>query len=518
MTQTAPHAPQTPASTQPGHGALAPTLAQQARQSPAVQAAIQTIVREIGSRSAQITDVRGPLSPQHKESFEAFMARAGEARGRALMYPYVGSGIGHGPFVELMDGSVKYDMLGGIGVQFFGHSDPGMLEAQLQAATANVSMQGHLTFNEEAALFAETLVAEAAKCSNLRHAFICNSGAMANENALKVCYQKHAPASRVIAFSHCFMGRSVTMCQIGDAAANRQGIPLSTLVDYMPFYDPAAARRMSAGDVSGPTRYIDMAVWHLQQLIDRYPRQHACFIFELVQGEGGFNTALPEFHRELMKVCKASKIAVWDDEVQTFARTERMFCFDALGLGEYIDVSCVGKLTQVCAALYTKEYNPQPGLLSATFLGSTDALYTGRRVIERLRDGPYYGDNGSIRRHHQHFAAQVRALAAKHPDWFPPSHEFVDIVGGFGGMMRFTPFGGQKDPVMKLCKALFDEGVITFYCGHGPYHVRMLPPLGILDEKHWPRIFQLIESAMAKLAPTLPKAAPAPAGLPLFPP
>ena len=44
---------------------------------------------------------------------------------------------------------------------------------------------------------------------------------MANENALKVCYQKHAPASRVIAFKDCFMGRSVTMSQIGDFAASK---------------------------------------------------------------------------------------------------------------------------------------------------------------------------------------------------------------------------------------------------------------------------------------------------------
>jgi predicted PolB exonuclease-like 3'-5' exonuclease len=90
------------------------------------------------------------------------------------------------------------------------------------------------------------------------------------------------------------MGRSVTMSQIGDAAANRVGIPLTTLVDYMPFYDEAAAQRM------GRARFIDMCCAHLRQYIERYPKQHACFIFELVQGEGEgelARMALRELHR-----------------------------------------------------------------------------------------------------------------------------------------------------------------------------------------------------------------------------
>src|SRR5690606_30775571 len=102
-----------------------------------------------------------------------------------------------------------------------------------------------------------------------------NSGAMANESALKVCYQKNAPASRVIAFSDCFMGRSVTMAQIGDSAAGRVGIPLTTQVDYVPFYDPDLGEESTRNSVA-----------FLQRYIERYPGQHACFVMELVQGEG----------------------------------------------------------------------------------------------------------------------------------------------------------------------------------------------------------------------------------------
>jgi 4-aminobutyrate aminotransferase-like enzyme len=485
------------------NASITTTLGENLRHSPAVRNAIATIVGEVQARSSQITDVRGPRTPELATSYKQFMEMAGQVRGRALYYPYVGSGIGNGPFVELMDGSVKLDMITGIGVQFFGHSDPELVGVALEAATSDVAMQGHLMANEEAIRFCETLAAEAKKRSRLSTVFLCNSGAMANENALKVCFQKHAPASRVIAFAHCFMGRSWAMSQIGDSAANRQGLPLNVMVDYMPFFDAAAAKRMSAGDQSGATRFIDMAVMHLRQYIERYPGQHGCFIFELVQGEGGFNTAPPEFHRELMKVCKDAKIAVWDDEVQTFGRTTEFFAYDTMGLGEYVDVCCIGKMSQVCAVLYTPEYNPKPGLLSATFLGSTDALRVGRRILERLSTGDYYGPQGRIARHHQHFRDGVRALAAKHPQWFPAGRDYDDIVGGTGGMMRFTPFGGKKDPILKLCNVMFEEGIITFYCGHGPYHVRVLPPLGVLDEKVWPRAFELIEKAMARVAQTL---------------
>ncbi len=65
-------------------------------------------------------------------------------------------------------------------------------------------------------------------------------------------------------------------------------------------------------------------------------------------------------------------------------------------------------------------------------------------------------------------------------------------------MMRFTPFGGAKDKIMAACKACFDEGVILFYCGHGPYHVRMLPPLGVMKLEDWPRVFACMERGLVK--------------------
>jgi 4-aminobutyrate aminotransferase-like enzyme len=469
------------------------TLGDQLKHSPAVRAAIDTIVAEVRSRSAQLIDIRPP-QPGLKETYEDLMKRAAEVRGRGLLYPYLGSGLGNGALVELADGSVKWDMICGIGVHFFGHSEPDLVAEGLRGAMEDTLKQGNLQSTFEPYRFCETLLAEARKASGLRHSYVATSGAMANENALKVCFQKHAPASRIIAFNDCFAGRSLAMSQIGDTAAYRQGIPLNMLVDYMPFWDPAAAEEM------GKARVIDRAVAQLRRYIDRYPRQHAAFIFELVQGEGGFNPGDRDFFKALMEVCKEARIAVWDDEIQTFGRLPRMFAYEVFDLGRWVDVVTIGKMTQACVTLFTEEYNPGPGLLSGTFLGEGVSFRIGQRIVERLRDGDFYGPKGRFARHHAAFLHQVKALAARRPEWFPSVQGLPDVAGGMGGMMRFTPFGGDKDRINKACRAIFDEGVVLFYAGHGPYHLRMLPPMPVFREEDWPRVFACVERGLARAA------------------
>lgn len=462
--------------------------------SPVVQSAIQSIVGEIKAKSALLTGERPPL-PGLKEEYDSLMARAGAVRGRPLLYPFIGSGIGNGALVELSDGSVKWDMVCGIGVHFFGHSEPDLCEASLKSGLDDTVKHGNLVSNMEAYELGEVLITHARKHSRLKHAYVSTSGAMANENALKVCMQKHAPAARVLAFRDCFMGRSLTMLAVGDNHAGREGLPINTHVDYMPFWDAVAAEQMG-----GKTKFIDAAVARLAEYTDRYPNQHACFIFELVQGEGGFNVGDRDFFKALMDVCRTKRIAIWDDEIQTFGRLPRMFAYEHFDLGDYVDVFCVGKMTQACVTMFTEEYSPKAGLLSGTFTGEGCSFRVGQRVVERLAAGDFYGDSGAFNRHHALFREQVSALIAKHPAWFPPVPAIGDLIGGLGGMMRFTPFGGEKAKIMAACKAAFEEGVILFYCGHGPYHMRLLPPLPVMNESDWPRVFACIEKGLAKAA------------------
>ncbi|MHC4991231.1 MAG: aminotransferase class III-fold pyridoxal phosphate-dependent enzyme [Planctomycetota bacterium] len=462
-------------------------VADQFADSSAVTDAIGRIVAALQRSQEDLTGVRPPAETL-QASYEETLSRLAEVRGRGLLYPYVGSGLGRGPLVELMDGSVKWDLINGIGVHMFGHSDPDMIATALRAALSDTVMQGNLQCNLDALRFAELLVEEGGRGSGLRHCFLTGSGAMANEAALKVCMQQFdARAPRVVAFADCFMGRSTTMAQIGDNPAGRVGLPLNVLVDYLPFYDP------EHGD-----RSIQYTEYHLRQYFDRYQGQHACVVMELVQGEGGFNVAPRAFFEPLMRLCRERGVAVWVDEVQT---------------------------------LYTEKYNPKPGLLSGTFLGSSVGLQTGLRALERMRDGGHYRDGeeeGHIARLFRVFGEHVQAMVEKHPDWFPPvphpaglSMVASGFFGGVGGMMRFTPFGGDKEHIMRLLHRMFDLGVIAFYCGkvhitrllhrmfdlggiafyygHGPYHVRFLPPVSVMQPEHFCDVFEIVEAAMASV-------------------
>ncbi len=469
------------------------TAASQFHEAPDVRAAVDTIVSRLEMVQKGIDSARPPREAS-VETLDGWIARSTATKGRGPIFPYVGSGIGRGPLVELLDGSVKWDLINGIGVHMFGHSDPGMVRAAIEASLGDVAMEGNLQFNAESIAFAELLLEEANRGSSLSHAFITNSGAMANESGLKVCQQKTGGRPRVLAFEHCFMGRSTTMAQIGDSAGGRVGIPLNTHVDYMPFYDPNLGARS-----------IEMAVWHLEQYLRRYPDQHSCFIFELVQGEGGFNVAPREFFLPLMQRCREVGIPVWDDEVQTFGRNTEMFYYDVLDLGEYVDVVAFGKMSQACGCLFTEALAPRPGLLSGTFIGSSTAFSVGRAALNRLRQGGYYGPTGRIAEMHAAFRTHASALVDRRPEWFPEviddfGRPLADMVGGTGGMCRLTPFGGRKDAMVKLLDVMFEEGVIAFYCGHGPFHLRFLPPVGVMEPQHFEPVFEIVERAMARVA------------------
>ncbi|MSR19227.1 MAG: aminotransferase class III-fold pyridoxal phosphate-dependent enzyme [Phycisphaerales bacterium] len=458
---------------------------------PAVLEAIASIVARLQRVQAGLTGTI-PATDAGSVSLDSWLARYGEVRGRGAHFRYLGSGLGNGALVQLTDGSVKWDMISGIGVNAFGHGDPQLTRVALEAALSDVCQQGNLQFNADSIEFAEELVSAASKASRLRHCFVSNSGCMVNEAALKTCQQHTHGAPRVIAFEDCFMGRSTTMAQIGDGPAYRQGIALNVQVDYMPFYNAGLGARST-----------ELAVRQLRKYLQRYPRQHACFVFELVQGEGGFNCAPPEFFTALMEETRAAGVPVWVDEIQTFGRTESMFQYEALGLGDFVDVLTLGKLSQACALLYTPEFNPKAGLLSGTFTASTSALRVGLSVLRRLQSGGYYGADGRIARLHQAFRTRVDALVRTHPAWFPAVIDSdgvtqLGFVGGTGGMMRFTPFGGEKERINRAIFRMFDLGVIAFACGHGPYHIRMLPPIGVMTPEQFAPVFEIIERALGE--------------------
>ena len=457
-------------------------IADQFNADPRLAQAKKLILEALAEHQGKLTGVKPPDAARQVQ-YDELLAQFGDVRGGGLYYRYLGSGIGNGSLVELADGSVKYDFITGIGVHYFGHSHPMLVASGIDAAVSDTVMQGNLQQNANSAKLGKTIVDLACKNgANLQHCFLTTSGAMANENALKLALQKHAPASRILAFENCFMGRTIVLSQITDRPQYREGIPTAINVDYVPYFD-----------ADRPAESIREAVAILKQHIARYPGQHAVMPMEVVAGEGGFRPGSRDFFLALIEVLKEHKIAVYIDEVQTFGRLHQMFGFQHFGLDEHVDLCTIGKMTQVCATLFTDDYKPKPGLVSQTFTGSTASITAAQAILDALSTGRYYGDNGRVAQVHQRFTGKLDAIAKKHPDWVRGPY-------GLGGMIAFTPFDGSADAAKKVAMALFDAGVICFIAGSNPSRVRFLIPIGAATDEEIDQVAVIIEQTLARIA------------------
>jgi acetylornithine/N-succinyldiaminopimelate aminotransferase len=453
---------------------------------PRVAQAKELLRAALADHQKQITGVRPP-DPERKAAYEELLKHFGAARGGALFFPYLGSGLGKGALVELADGSVKYDMISGIGVHYFGHSNPMLVDTGVEAAIRDTVMQGNLQQNVESAPLARTLVEmanRAGEAARIAHCFLTTSGAMANENALKIAFQKHQPATRVLAFSHGFAGRSMALSQMTDKAAYRVGLPKVLDVDYVPFYNPDQPEYSTAA-----------AVNRLKEHLHRYPKQHACMWMELIQGEGGFYAGTREFFLPIIELLKENGVAVWFDEIQTFARTSQPFAFQHFGLDAHVDLLTVGKITQVCATLFTDAYIPKPGLVSQTFTASTSAILAAQAILDALKGeaasaAAFFGPTGRVMQVRQRVMSHLDRIRAAHPEW---------IKGPFGegAMIAFTPFDGSEGTAKKLLMDLFEAGVVAFVCGANPARLRVLPPVGVITDGDIDAAMGIFESVLS---------------------
>lgn len=452
-------------------------------QSARFRAAKTELLAAIAEASARISGVRPSPSSEAREAFLASIQEFQRDRGRELYYPYLSSGIGSGPFVELTDGSVKWDMITGIGVNFFGHSHPELMAETIDAVSSD-PMQGNLQPGFEAKEILRALVSRFGANCRLQHAWLMCSGTMSNEIALKIIRQKKAPATKVLAFKDCFAGRSTAMQEITDNPGYRQGQPVYGEVEYLPFFDPKAGLEAS----------VSATLAAMKEHLTRYPGKFAALMMEPIQGEGGFNAAPREWYVRVFEEAKKAGLAIWLDEIQTFGRTGELFAFQKFGLSEYVDVVTVGKLLQACAVLFTDEYTPKPGLVAGTFAGSAVALRTGRRTLELLSEGGYLGKDGKIERLSARYAENMKRLAEG------KCRGMVSEIRAIGGMLAFMPFAGTMEDVKAVLMRLFDLGMVAFYCGHGPYLIRMLPPFGIMTEKQVDEVCRLLEQALCEVS------------------
>ena len=422
------------------------------------------IMEAVSERQEGLSGPRPP-DPDLAPGYEALLASFKECRGQPLYYPYIASGFGCGPLVELADGSVKYDMICGIGVHAFGHSHPRMIGAAFDAVLDDTLMQGNLQQSATSLKLMQALLRAAnRRGAGFAHVFLSSSGAMANENALKVLFHKRSPADRLLVFENCFMGRTLALGCATDRPAYRAGLPSSLTVDYVPFYDH---RR--------PAQSTARAVEVLESHLARHPGRHAAMGFELVQGEGGYRAGSPRFFRALSAVLRKAGVPLMVDEIQTFGRGQEIFAFQAFGLDQEAQVVTCGKMLHACATLFRKELAPAPGLLSQTFTASSASLRAGLMVLEALENGGLTGKNGRIPVLARYFCKGLAHLAKRFP-------QTVAGPFGFGAMIAFTLENGDGEKTKAFCRDLFDAGIIAFPAGGHPARVRFLPPFPAMEQ------------------------------------
>ncbi len=440
------------------------SFGEQFHNDPRVREAKQVLADVLAEYQAKLQEARTG-DPELTERYTAWLEDVGRLRGRELYYPYLSSGLGRGPLVELADGSIKYDFITGIGVHGMGHSHPAMLEAGIDGALEDTVMQGNLQQGTVSREVMELFIrAAGGGGSRIAHCFLTSSGAMANENALKIIFQKKNPAHRLLAFRRCFMGRSLATAQITDKPAYRQGLPETLGIDYVPFYD--ATRH---------TESISETIRVLHDHLSRHPGQYAGMCMELIQGEGGYYPGCHEFFMAIIEVLQHEGVAVMIDEVQSFGRTASPFAFQHFGLQPHVDVVTVGKMSQVCATLYSEDFNPRPGLLSQTFTSSSAALHAARRILQELLDGVYLGEDGTIMRMSARFRDHLEGFSRQFPG---------QVTGpyGLGGMVALTYRDGSREPTVAFLRRLYANGVMGFVAGSDPVRVRFLiPVMGITE-------------------------------------
>ena len=455
-------------------------IAEQFRNDPRVAEARRLLAEAL--KDAQ-SHLRGPqgAAPELVEPYRQLLERVANARGGATYFPYLSSGLGKGPLVELADGSVKFDFISGIGVHGLGHSHPELLDAGIDAAIEDTVMQGNLQQHPPALLVCERMLALAnGGGAELAHCLLSTSGAMANENALKIAFHNRQPADRIFAIDNCFAGRSIATAQLTDRPQYRQGVPTALAVDYLPMVTTESTSGAVAAGLAS-----------LRKTLARYPGKHAALWLELVAGEGGYYAAAPDYIRGLCTAAREANVLVIFDEIQTFSRLSQPFAYEHFGYDEFADIVTFGKITQVCGTLYRHELKPKGPLLSQTFIAASSSIAAALRVLDVLESTNCFGPKGENLRRHGVYAARMAELAKRYPG---------KLSGPFGcGMMfAFTPADGSEAQASQMVNMLYEAGLMSFLAGHDPARIRFLPPPGVTTDNDIRQACDIIEDVLKR--------------------
>ena len=255
-------------------------------------------------------------------------------------------------------GGVRYlDFYGGHAVISAGHSHPHyvwQISEQLQTL-------GFYSNAVQNSLQKRLALALGEACGYPDYAlFLCNSGAEANENALKLA-SFHTGRGRVLAFSGAFHGRTSGAVAATDNPAISSAFNRTDKVTFVPFGDLAAAEKcLHSGDF-------------------------CAVIIEPIQGVGGIIPASAEFLQGLRSVCTACGVVLIADEIQCgYGRTGSFFAHQRAGIAPDIITMAkgMGNGFPIGGALIAPHIKPSHGQLGTTFGGNHLACRAALAVLE----------------------------------------------------------------------------------------------------------------------------------------
>lgn len=296
---------------------------------------------------------------------------------------------GQGTRVWDDQGRSYLDLVAGIAVASVGHCHPRVVQA-IQQQAATLMQVSNLFYTVPQTRLARLLT----QLSGLEQVFFCNSGAEANEAAIKLA-RKATPPGRfeIISALHSFHGRTLaSLAATGQVKYHAGFEPLPPGFRHVPFNDLAA---------------LEAAV----------TPQTAAILLEPVQGEGGVHPATPEYLQGVRRLCDERGILLILDEVQTgLGRTGSMFAFQQYGiLPDMVTLAkALGGGTAIGALLARRPVAQafQPGTHASTFGGNPLAAAAALATLEVLVDEDLPGRAAEAGRY---FREALARLAARQP-------------------------------------------------------------------------------------------------------
>lgn len=273
---------------------------------------------------------------------------------------------GKGVYLYATDGRKYMDMLGGIAVNSVGHANARLVKA-ISGQAKKLIHCSSLYYIPSQSELARTLVEK----TFADRAFFCNSGAEANEAAIKLArayfYKKNAPRTKIITALQSFHGRTLaSVTATGQPKYNKPFGPLPGGFVYVPYNDIEAMRAAVDSDT-------------------------CAVMLEPIQGESGVIPADPSYLKAVREICTAAGALLILDEVQTGSgRTGTLFAYEQYGITPDVLTTAKGLAggVPIGAMLLTEDAASAfvPGDHGTTFGGNPLAATAALAVLEEIEE------------------------------------------------------------------------------------------------------------------------------------